>query len=135
MTDIEISTFLSGPLHPEQEALLRFIGASIVDPHGTAVEDDPPAADAGREWVRCGADPVGHHASARPLDRGDRAGSAPGPPRGPGKGCGRGSGLPVEGLPWSRGSVITVSALSALWAGGTWRQFSRLRLGGEAAGP
>jgi hypothetical protein len=50
VTDVEIATFLSGPLHPEQEALLRFIGASIVDPHGTAVEDDPPAADAGREW-------------------------------------------------------------------------------------
>ena len=135
MTDIEIATFLSGPLHPEQEALLRFIGASIVDPHGTAVEDDPPAADAGREWSDAELTQLGKLACARPLDREDRAGSEPGPPRGPGKGCGRGSGLPVEGLPWSRGSVITVSALSALWAVGTWPQFSRLRLGGEAAGP
>jgi hypothetical protein len=50
VTDVEIATFLSGPLHPEQAALLRVIGASIVDPHGTAVEDEPPAADARREW-------------------------------------------------------------------------------------
>ena len=50
VTDLEISAFLSGPAHLEQEALLRVIGASIIDPHGTAVEDDPPAADAGREW-------------------------------------------------------------------------------------
>jgi hypothetical protein len=50
VTDIEIGDFLSGPLHPEQEALLRVIGASIIDPQGTAVEDEPPAANAGREW-------------------------------------------------------------------------------------
>ena len=50
MTDLEIGAFLNGPPHPEQEALLRVIGASIIDPHGTAVEDDPPAADAGRKW-------------------------------------------------------------------------------------
>jgi hypothetical protein len=50
VADIEIGAFLDGPPHPEQEALLRVIGASIIDPHGTAVEDDPPAADAGREW-------------------------------------------------------------------------------------
>jgi hypothetical protein len=34
VTDIEIATFLSGPPHPEQAALLRVIGASIVDPRG-----------------------------------------------------------------------------------------------------
>jgi hypothetical protein len=50
VTDLEIGAFLKGPPHPEQEALLRFIGASIVDPRGTAVDDDPPAADARREW-------------------------------------------------------------------------------------
>src|SRR5690349_5058629 len=32
VTDVEIATFLSGPPHPEQAALLRVIGASIVDP-------------------------------------------------------------------------------------------------------
>jgi hypothetical protein len=47
---IHIATFLSGPPHPEQEALLRVIGASIVDPHGTGIEDEPPAADTHREW-------------------------------------------------------------------------------------
>jgi hypothetical protein len=50
MTDIEIATFLSGPPHPEQEALLRVIGASIVEPEGTAGENEPPAADTRREW-------------------------------------------------------------------------------------
>jgi hypothetical protein len=50
VTDLEIGAFLSGPPHPEQEALLCVIGASIIDPQGSAVEDEPPAADAGREW-------------------------------------------------------------------------------------
>jgi hypothetical protein len=50
VTDIEIVTFLSGPPHPEQAALLRVIGASIVDPRGAEVEDEPPAADTRREW-------------------------------------------------------------------------------------
>jgi hypothetical protein len=50
VTDLEIGAFLSGPPHPEQEALLRVIGASIIDPHGTAVEDQLPAADTRREW-------------------------------------------------------------------------------------
>src|SRR5207249_1955722 len=50
ITDIEIGAFLSGPPHPEQEALLRVIGASIVDPQGTAVEDEQPAVNAEREW-------------------------------------------------------------------------------------
>jgi hypothetical protein len=50
ITDIEIATFLSGPPHPEQEALLRVIGASIVDPQGATVEDKPPAVDSDREW-------------------------------------------------------------------------------------
>jgi DNA invertase Pin-like site-specific DNA recombinase len=50
VTDIEIANFLSGPPHPEQEALLRFIGASIVDTKGAEVEDKPPSLDTGREW-------------------------------------------------------------------------------------
>ena len=41
---------LDGPPHSEQEALLRVIGASIVDQQGAEVEDEPPAADTGREW-------------------------------------------------------------------------------------
>ena len=48
--DLEIDAFLDGPPHPEQEALLRVIGASMVDPQGTAVEDEQPAANAEREW-------------------------------------------------------------------------------------
>jgi hypothetical protein len=50
VTDLEIGAFLSGPAHPEQEALLRVIGASILNPRGTAVEGEPPAADTRREW-------------------------------------------------------------------------------------
>jgi hypothetical protein len=50
VTDLEIGAFLNGPPHPEQEALLRVIGASIIDPHATAAEDEPPAADTRREW-------------------------------------------------------------------------------------
>jgi hypothetical protein len=50
VTDVEIGAFLSGPPDPEQEALLRVIGASMVDPHGTAVEDQLPAADTRRQW-------------------------------------------------------------------------------------
>ena len=50
VADIEIGAFLDGPPHPEQEALLRVIGASIVDPQGTAAEDEQPAVNAEREW-------------------------------------------------------------------------------------
>jgi hypothetical protein len=50
VTDVEIGDFLSGGEHPEQAALLRVIGASIVDPQGTAVQDEQPAANAEREW-------------------------------------------------------------------------------------
>ena len=50
VTDLEIGAFLNGSPHPEQEALLRVIGASIVDPQGAAVEDEQPAAKAEREW-------------------------------------------------------------------------------------
>jgi hypothetical protein len=50
VTDLEIGDFLSGPPHREQEALLRVIGASIVDPQGTAVEDEEPVVNTKREW-------------------------------------------------------------------------------------
>jgi hypothetical protein len=50
VTDIEIATFLSGPPHPQQQALLRVIGASIGDPQGTAVEDEQPSTNTEREW-------------------------------------------------------------------------------------
>jgi hypothetical protein len=50
VTDIEIATLLSGPPYPEQAALLRVIGASIVDPQGAEVEDRPPAVSPEREW-------------------------------------------------------------------------------------
>ena len=50
VTDIELGAFLSGPRNPEHEALLRLIGASILDPHGAEADDEPPAENAGREW-------------------------------------------------------------------------------------
>jgi hypothetical protein len=49
MTDLEIDDFLSGPQSPERDALLRVIGASIVNPQGAEVGDEP-AAEADREW-------------------------------------------------------------------------------------
>jgi hypothetical protein len=50
MTDLKIDDFLSGPQSPELDALLRVIGASIVDPQGAEVGDDQPAVNAVREW-------------------------------------------------------------------------------------
>jgi hypothetical protein len=50
VTDIEISAFLSGPQNPEREALLRLIGASILDPQGAEADDNPSAVNTGREW-------------------------------------------------------------------------------------
>src|SRR5271165_2688119 len=50
VTDLEIGAFLSGPRNPEQEALLRLIGASIVNPQGAAADDDPPTVGTRREW-------------------------------------------------------------------------------------
>jgi hypothetical protein len=49
MTDLEIDEFLSGPQSPERDALLRVIGASIVDPQGAEVGDEPASED-DREW-------------------------------------------------------------------------------------
>src|ERR1700750_2459119 len=41
--------FLAGHKNPEQDALLRLIGTSIVNPHGVGA-DGKLAADGGREW-------------------------------------------------------------------------------------
>lgn len=49
VTDTELGAFLSGPGSPEHEALLRVIGASILNPRG-AKADEPLAANTGREW-------------------------------------------------------------------------------------
>jgi hypothetical protein len=50
VTDIELGAFLSGPQNPEHEALLRLIGASILDPRAAEAEDELLAENAGREW-------------------------------------------------------------------------------------
>jgi hypothetical protein len=50
VTDVEIDEFLSGPQNPERDALLRVIGASIVDPQGAVVGAEPSGANIGREW-------------------------------------------------------------------------------------
>jgi hypothetical protein len=48
VTDLEIGAFLSGPLHPEHEALLHLMSTLILDPKG-ADHDEPPAANISRE--------------------------------------------------------------------------------------
>ena len=50
VTDLELGAFLVGPRNPEHEALLRLIGASILDPHGAEADDEPPAANTRGEW-------------------------------------------------------------------------------------
>jgi hypothetical protein len=50
VTDIELGAFLSGPRNPEHEALLRLIGASILDPQGAEAEAEPAAVNTRREW-------------------------------------------------------------------------------------
>src|SRR5438270_13906092 len=50
VTDIELGVFLSGPGSPEHEALLRLIGASILNPRGAEADDEPMAVSTGREW-------------------------------------------------------------------------------------
>jgi hypothetical protein len=50
VTDIELDAFLSGPRNPEQDALLRLIDTSILDPHGAAADDEQAAGNSGREW-------------------------------------------------------------------------------------
>ena len=50
VTNIELGAFLSGPRNPEHEALLRLIGASILDPRGAEADDEPAAVNTGGEW-------------------------------------------------------------------------------------
>ena len=50
VTDIELGAFLSGPGSPEHEALLRLIGASILNPLGAEADDGLLAVSTGREW-------------------------------------------------------------------------------------
>jgi hypothetical protein len=50
VTDIELGAFLSGPGSPEHEALLRLIGASILNPQGAEADDGPAAVNTSREW-------------------------------------------------------------------------------------
>ena len=38
------------PRNPEHEALLRLIGASIVDPHGAEADGEAAAGNTSREW-------------------------------------------------------------------------------------
>jgi hypothetical protein len=49
VSDVEIDEFLGGPQNPERDALLRVIGASMVNPQRAEAEDEL-AAEAGREW-------------------------------------------------------------------------------------
>ena len=50
MTDIELGAFLSGPGSPEHEALLRLIGASILNPRGAEADYESLPVNTGREW-------------------------------------------------------------------------------------
>src|SRR3984893_11535326 len=50
VSDIELGAFLSGPGSPEHEALLRLIGASILNPLEAEADDEPLAVNTGREW-------------------------------------------------------------------------------------
>jgi hypothetical protein len=50
VTDIELGAFLSGPRNPEHDALLRLIGASILDPRGAEADGEGVAVNTRREW-------------------------------------------------------------------------------------
>jgi hypothetical protein len=50
VTDLEIDEFLRGPQNPERDALLRVIGASIVDPQRAVVAAEPSGANIRRKW-------------------------------------------------------------------------------------
>jgi hypothetical protein len=64
VSDIKFGAFLSGPRNPEHDALLRLIGASILDPRGARRTMNRRR----RGMVGCGAEGAGQHARARPLD-------------------------------------------------------------------
>jgi len=50
VADLEIGAFLSGPRHPEQDALLRRIGTMILDPQRADAHDEPLPVNTGMEW-------------------------------------------------------------------------------------
>jgi hypothetical protein len=50
MSDIEIGAFLSGPRHPEQDALLRLIGTLIIDPQRADADEELSRERTGMEW-------------------------------------------------------------------------------------
>jgi DNA-binding NarL/FixJ family response regulator len=50
MTDTELGAFLSASASPEHKALLRLIGASILNPRGGEADDEPAAANTGKDW-------------------------------------------------------------------------------------
>jgi hypothetical protein len=75
VTDLELGAFLVGPRNPEHEALLRLMGASILDPRGAEADDEPAAVNTGREWSDGELNKLGN-ARARPPNGGDRTTSA-----------------------------------------------------------
>jgi hypothetical protein len=84
VTDIELGAFLSGPRNPEHEALLRLIGASILDLPGAEADDEPAAENAGREWSDGELNELGNML-VRGLSIEEIAPSAAGSARGPGQ--------------------------------------------------
>jgi hypothetical protein len=49
-SDQPLGAFLSGPRNPDHEALLRLIGASLLDPQGAEADDEPADMNTRREW-------------------------------------------------------------------------------------
>jgi hypothetical protein len=49
MTDVDIGAFLSGPRHPEQDALLQ-IGTAMLDRYAADANAEMSGAAVGREW-------------------------------------------------------------------------------------
>jgi hypothetical protein len=60
VTVIELGGFLSGPQNPEHNALLRLIGASILNPQEDEADDEPPAANTRGEWSDGELDELGN---------------------------------------------------------------------------
>jgi len=50
VTDMEIGAFLSGPLNPEREALLRMIGRFISGTDDTKPDEDQSGVNTDRQW-------------------------------------------------------------------------------------
>jgi hypothetical protein len=80
VTDVEIDEFLGGPQNPERDALLRVIGASIVDPQGAEAGAELSGANIRREWSDAELSELGNmlvrglsvEEIARPLGRDNR---------------------------------------------------------------